>query len=211
VFRTWDSVTKGADGLRIAAPQIFGFAVGTDRSAFPVVAALFALVLVATQFFARSKLARSLCAIRESEYVAAASGIDVARAKVLAFAISAVYAGIAGGMYTLFYSYINPDVLGVSQLVLLLTMVVMGGSGSIPGVVVGVVLVGLLPEILRAAPRGLLMWQEFVYGLILILTIVFLPNGIWGLVQARTRRRAAVASPGSVTDTGVGARVREGT
>jgi branched-chain amino acid transport system permease protein len=78
VFRTWDAVTKGSDGLRIAAPDIFGYVVGTDRRAFPVMAIMLAAVLVAMLYLTRSKLGRELCAIRDSEHVASASGIDVA-------------------------------------------------------------------------------------------------------------------------------------
>jgi branched-chain amino acid transport system permease protein len=181
VFRTWDAVTKGPDGLRMSPASLFGFSIGNDREAMPVIAVITALVLAATLYLARSKLGRAFCAIRDSEHVAAASGIDVRRVKVLAFVISAFYAGIAGGMYTLFQSYVHPDGLGVWTLVLLLTMVVVGGSGSIAGMVLGVVLIGVLPEVLRAAPRGLLVWQEFAYGLILILAIMFMPRGVWGL------------------------------
>jgi branched-chain amino acid transport system permease protein len=186
VFRTWDSVTRGPDGLRMSAPQVLGFTISNDRDAMPVIAVITALVLGATLYLVRSKLGRAFCAVRDSEHVAAASGIDVRRVKVLAFVISAVYAGIAGGMYTLFQSYVHPDGLGVWTLVLLLTMVVVGGSGSVAGMVLGVLLIGLLPEVLRAAPRGLLVWQEFAYGLILILAIMYMPRGIWGLF-ARAR------------------------
>jgi len=189
VYRTWDSVTKGPDGLRISAPDIFGYVVGTDKRALPVIAIILALVLAATLYLGRSKLGRSLCAIRDSEHVAAASGIDVKRTKVIAFTISAFYAGVAGGTYTLFQSFIHPDGLGVWTLVLVLSMIVVGGSGTLPGVVLGVVLLGLLPEALRAAPRGLLVWQEFAYGLILTLAIMFMPRGIWGLFNRRTRAR----------------------
>lgn len=189
VFRTWDSLTKGADGIKIPAPRIFGYVVGTDSRAFPVVATILAVVLVGTLFLSTSKLARSLSAIRESEHVAAASGIDVAFAKVVAFAISAVYAGIAGGMFTLFQSFVNPDAVGATLLVLLLSMLVVGGEGSIAGVMIGVVLMGSLPELLRFTPRRLLVWQEFSYGLIVILAIMFMPRGIWGMVQARARRK----------------------
>jgi branched-chain amino acid transport system permease protein len=151
VFRTWDSVTKGSDGLRISPPDIFGYVVGTDRRAFPV----------------------------------------------MAFVLSAVFAGLAGGTFTLFQSFINPDSVGLAQLILVLTMVVVGGSGSIAGVLVGVVLIGLLPEILRAAPRGLLVWQEFAYGLILVLATMFMPRGLWGVAQtffARTPKPATTAA-----------------
>lgn len=194
VFRTWDSVTRGADGLKIPAPHIFGYAVGTDGRAFPVIALILALVLVSLLFLSTSGFARSLAAIRESEHVAAASGINVAFTKVLAFTISAVYAGIAGGMYTLYQSYINPDTLGVTLLVLLLSMLVVGGSGSIPGVLVGVALMGMLPEALRFAPRALLVWQEFAYGLIIIVAIMFMPRGLWGIVRARVQRKIALAA-----------------
>jgi branched-chain amino acid transport system permease protein len=94
-----------------------------------------------------------------------------------------VFAGIAGGTYTLFETFVNPDVLGITQLVLILTMIVVGGTGSLVGVLIGVVVIGLLPEVLRAAPSYLLVWQEFVYGLILVLAIMFMPRGLWGMLQ----------------------------
>ena len=180
VFRTWDKVTGGSDGLRISPLSVLGHVTGTDVRAFPVVAILLAVVLTATLYLTRSRLCRDLTAIRDSEHVAAASGIDVRKTKISALAISAVYAGISGGGYTLFQSFVNPDVLGVNQLVLVLSMVVVGGTGSIAGVLLGVVVVGLLPELLRAAPSSLLVWQEFVYGVILVLSIMFMPRGLLG-------------------------------
>ena len=197
VFRTWDSVTKGSDGLRISPPDIFGYVVGTDRRAFPVMAIILALVLLSLLYLTRSRLGRDLCAIRDSEHVASASGVDVKRTKMVAFVLSAVFAGLAGGTFTLYQSFINPDSVGLAQLILVLTMVVVGGSGSIAGVLVGVVLIGLLPEILRAAPRGLLVWQEFAYGLILVLATMFMPRGLWGVAKtffARTPKSAPTAA-----------------
>jgi branched-chain amino acid transport system permease protein len=202
IFRTWGSLTGGADGVRITPPQIFGYAVGTDGQAFPVVALILALVIVSVVFFSRSKFARSLGAIRESEHVAAASGINVPLVKVLAFAVSAVYAGVAGGMYTLFQSFVNPDALDATLLVLLLSILVVGGSGSIPGIAIGVLLMGVLPEVLRLAPRSLLVWQEFIYGLIIILSIMFMPEGIWGIVRARMQRKISVAAKRDVAQGG---------
>jgi len=125
-----------------------------------------------------------MCAVRESEHVAAASGIDVRATKVWAFALSAVYAGIAGGMFTLYQSFVNPEVFGFGQIVLLLSMIVVGGLGSIPGALIGVTLLGLLPEIMRTTMRGLLIWQEFVYGVILIAVVMFMPRGIWGAITS---------------------------
>ena len=189
VFRTWDSVTRGPDGLRMSAANSFGYVVRNDHDAMPIIALILAIMLGATLYLVRSKLGRALCAVRDSELVAAASGVDVKRAKVIAFTISAFYAGVAGGAYTLFQSFVHPDGLGVWTLVLVLTMIVVGGSGSVGGVLLGVVLLVVLPEALRAALRGLLVWQEFAYGLILILAIMFMPRGIWGLVAERVRRK----------------------
>jgi branched-chain amino acid transport system permease protein len=188
VFNTWDSVTQGADGLRIRAPTLFGYVIDSDIRAFPALAVVLALVIAATMYLTQSKLGRSMCAIRDSEHAAAASGIDVARTKVFAFTISAVYAGIAGGMYSMFRTTVNPETFGFEQIVLVLSMVVVGGLGSLPGVLVGVALLGLLPEIMRTAMRSILVYRELVYGLILILAMMYMPRGIWGLV---TRRRRA--------------------
>jgi branched-chain amino acid transport system permease protein len=185
VFNSWDKVTGGPDGLRIAAPDLFGYRLGTDPTAFPVVATILAIMIAATMYLTTSKFGRAMCAVRDSEHVAAASGVNVRSTKAWAFAISAVYAGVAGGMYTLFQSFVNPEVFSFHQIVLLLSMIVVGGLGSLPGVLIGVGLLGLLPEIMRTSMRGLLVWQEFVYGIILILAMMFMPRGIWGFVRAR--------------------------
>lgn len=189
VFNAWESLTGGADGLRIPAPTLFGHRMGSDPTAFPVMAVLLALVLAATLYLTTSKFGRAMCAIRESEHAAAASGIDVQATKVIVFAISAIYAGLAGGMYTLFQSFANPEVFGFGQVVLVLSMIVVGGLGTVPGVLIGTVILGLLPEVMRTTMRNLLVWQELVYGVILILAMMFMPRGIWGLIR---RRRAGV-------------------
>ena len=187
LFNAWDSVTGGPDGLRIAAPSVLGYRTGTDPTAFPVMAAILALMIAATMYLTTSKFGRAMSAVRESEHVAAASGVDVRATKVWAFAISGVYAGTAGGMFTLYQSFANPEVFGFGQIVLVLSMIVVGGLGSTPGVLIGVVLLGLLPELMRTTMRSLLIWQELVYGLILILSMMFMPRGIWGLIGDRRR------------------------
>jgi branched-chain amino acid transport system permease protein len=189
VFNSWDKVTNGPDGLRIPAPEILGYRLGTDQAAFPAMAAILAVMIAATMYLTTSKFGRAMCAIRDSEHVATASGIDVRGTKIWAFAISAVYAGVAGSMYTLFQSFVNPEVFGFQQIVLLLSMIVVGGLGTIPGVLIGVVLLGLLPEIMRTTMRAVLIWQELAYGLILILAIMYMPQGIWGLINARRGHR----------------------
>jgi branched-chain amino acid transport system permease protein len=189
VFNAWDKVTGGPDGLRISTPSVLGYATGSDPTAFPVMAAILALMIAATMYLTTSKLGRAMCAVRESEHVAAASGIDVRNTKLAAFAVSALYAGVAGGMFTLFQSFVNPEVFSFGQIVLLLSMIVVGGLGSIPGALIGVALLGLLPEIMRTTMREFLVWQEFGYGVILVLVIMFMPRGIWGMIVSRRRWR----------------------
>jgi branched-chain amino acid transport system permease protein len=181
VFNAWDSMTGGADGLRIKAPELFGYQLGTDPRAFPVLAIVLAVVIAATMYLTSSKLGRALCAIRDSEHAAAASGIDVRTTKIAVFAISACYAGIAGGMFTMYQSFMNPASFGFAQIVLVLSMIVVGGLGTLPGTLIGVVILGLLPEVMRTAMRSLLIWQELVYGLILVLAMMYMPRGLWGL------------------------------
>ena len=88
-------------------------------------------------------------------------------------------------MYSLFRTTVNPETFGFGQIVLVLSMIVVGGLGTLPGVLIGVALLGLLPEVMRTAMRSVLVWQELVYGLILILAMMYLPRGIWGFVARR--------------------------
>ena len=189
MFNAWDKVTGGADGLRINAPQLFGYALGDDPRAFPFVALILALVIAATMYLTASKLGRALCAIRDSEHAAAASGVDVRTTKIIVFSISACYAGIAGGMFTMFQSFMNPESFGFAQIVLVLSMIVIGGLGTLPGTLIGVAVLGVLPEVMRSTMRSLLIWQELVYGLILVLAMMYMPRGLWGTFVRRKARK----------------------
>lgn len=176
VFHSWDAVTEGSNGLRLAATRLLAWRIVDDRDAYPVLLAVAAVMLLLRLGLQRSRFGRSLQAMHESEPVALASGIDTRRAKVAAFGISGLFAGVAGGMLPLFNSYVHPDTFGLEGLVGLLTMVVVGGLGSPAGVLVGVLVIGLLPEVMR----DLQVLREVVYGLVLILTVMFLPRGIAG-------------------------------
>jgi branched-chain amino acid transport system permease protein len=179
VFHSWDAVTEGANGLRIAPTNLFGAHVIDDRDAYPLVAAIALLMLGVRLVLEHSRLGLRMAAVHESEPVALASGVDARRVKIFAFGISGVFAGVAGGMQPLFNSYVHPDLFGLETLVLILTMVVVGGLGSSWGVLAGVVVMGLLPE----AMRDLQVYREIVYGALLILSVMFMPRGIAGLLR----------------------------
>lgn len=188
VFQNWLPVTGGPDGQRLQPANLFGFQVTSDARAMPVLATTLALVLLASLYFYRSRTGRALIAIRDSEHVAAVSGIDVQRIKVIAFVLSSIYASIAGSMLTVQTSFINPETFNSGAVILVLAMLVVGGAGSIVGTLIGVITIGLLPDILRNAPAGLLIWQEVIYGAILLLSIMFMPQGIKGAVEAGMTR-----------------------
>ena len=81
--------------------------------------------------------------------------VDVRATKVIVFSISAAYAGIAGGMFTTYQSFMNPENFGFAQIVLVLSMIVVGGLGTLPGTLIGVLLLGILPEIMRTVKWAL--------------------------------------------------------
>jgi branched-chain amino acid transport system permease protein len=181
---SWDALTGGSDGLRISPASLFGLVIVTESDAFPVVAFIFTLAVIAAAYLVRSRLGAEMLAVRESEHVALASGIDVSRIKLLAFTISAIFAGAAGGVFALTHSFVNPDEFGFATAIVVLTMLAVGGFGSIPGVLAGVVVIGLMPEVLRGALKSIQVWQELIYGAILMATMMFMPLGLAGLTRS---------------------------
>ncbi|MBR0828654.1 branched-chain amino acid ABC transporter permease [Bradyrhizobium manausense] len=184
VFLTWTSVTGGPNGLRIPPASLFGFEILSDRQAYPVVLAITLLMIWATIVIARSRLGRALRAVRESEVAALAMGVPVQTTKLAAFALSAFFAGVAGAMFAIYSTYIHPDSLGFQTTILVLTMVVVGGLGSFSGAIGGAIVFGLISELLRQAPS----YQEIIYGLILIVFMMFAPRGLFAFIGDNMKR-----------------------
>ena len=187
VFLNWQSVTGGSNGMRMQPAELFGLKLTNDIQAYPFVIALAALMLWMTVALSRSQFGSALRAVRESDVAAMAMGINTRAMKLAAFSISAAFAGIAGGMYTLFISFIHPESLGFQTTILILTMVVVGGIGSVRGAVAGAIFFGLVSELLRQA----LSLQEIIYGAILMGFMMFKPRGLF----ADSKKRAARGSP----------------
>ncbi len=182
VFLNWQSVTNGSNGFRISPATLFGYELVSDIKAYPFVVAIAALLLWITVALSRSQLGSAFRAVRESDVAAQAMGVNVNAIKRTAFTLSAAYAGIAGGMYTTFASFIHPESLGFQTTILILTMVVVGGIGSVRGAIAGAIGFGLISELLRQA----LSFQEIIYGVILMGFMMFAPKG----------RRPAARAPG---------------
>jgi branched-chain amino acid transport system permease protein len=155
------------------------------------------LVLVATTFLVwrlkGNRLGRAMQAVRDNELAASTSGIDIFGTKVIAFGVSALLGGIGGGLFAGAFSYISPDQFGFGESIVLLTMALLGGVRSPFGALLGTLLLIVLPEWLRFLRQVYLA----AYGAAVILIMVFLPDGLWGFVAARTQRRkpAAIQPP----------------
>jgi branched-chain amino acid transport system permease protein len=200
VFLNWHDVTGGSNGMRLQPAQLFGLKLTNDLQAYPFVIALTALMLWLTVALSRSQFGSALRAVRESDVAATAMGINARAMKQAAFAISGAFAGIAGGMYTLFVSFIHPESLGFQTTILVLTMVVVGGIGSVRGAVAGALVFGVISELLRQA----LSLQEIIYGAILMGFMMFKPRGLFADRKRRVARAAATDVPhGSVAGASV--------
>ena len=190
VFMNWESVTNGSNGMRMDPATLVGLTLTTDRQAYPFVVLIAALMLWLTVTLGRSRFGSALRAVRESDVAALAMGIDVKRMKLAAFALSAAFAGVAGGTYTLFTSFIHPESLGFQTTILVLTMIVVGGLGSVRGAVAGAIAFGLISELLRQA----LSIQEIIYGAILMIFMMYRPKGLFA--ELGMRRDPVASAPG---------------
>ena len=164
----------------------------TFRSGTELYYLLLACVVLGVLFIARlesSRFGRAFKAIRDGETAAEVCGVDTAAMKVLAFGLSAVFAGVAGGLYAHTMRFISPEFFSLSLTITLLAMVLIGGRGTVLGPVVGAVLLTVLPEWLRFVKDYYLI----VFGLAIWACTMFLPQGLMGLaasVVARVRRPA---------------------
>jgi len=186
----WQSVTKGYMGISGIPPLGIGsFEAASDREQLVLLSVLVALCMASAWLIRHSRFGRALVALSGSEDAARALGIGVARYKLAAFVVSAVYAAIAGSLFVHIVGFVSPEVFGLSMVVLGFTMLYVGGISTITGPLVGAVVINLLPETVR----GLKEYQDLVYGAALILLLIYAPGGLAAL-GSRSRKPAAKAA-----------------
>jgi branched-chain amino acid transport system permease protein len=184
VFTNWTNATGGANGLPgIPPPDLFGRSLDSNAQILALTTA--AMILGGLAFFLimRAPFGRLLRAIREDELAVAAAGKNVLRAKVSAAALAGAFAGTAGGFYATFLSFVDPSSFDLDASILLLTMVVVGGARTLAGSVLGPFLLLALPQILAMVdiPTTIAAAaRQLVYGLLLILFMLFRPQGLAG-------------------------------
>ena len=146
------------------------------HTTFPVALVIVVVFLTATALLMNSKHGRSMLAVREDELAAQLTGINTFRSKMLAMCMSALYAGIAGGMLAHYFGYLQPKMFMMVKSTEYTIMVIFGGMGSITGSVLGTVLLCALPELLRAVGD----WRLVFYGLAVIIIMIVRPKGLMG-------------------------------
>jgi len=186
IITRWDSVTGGSQGKSLKAIELFGWRLSSGESFYYLCLALAALSCLALINLLRSPTGRAFVAIRDSEISASCLGINLARYKTLSFALSAALTGIGGALYAHKVGFISPEQFTLIQSIELVTIVIIGGVGSLHGAVLGAAFIILLPQALSIAkdwlpesiPQAGL--QSVVFGLILVGFIIFEPYGLYG-------------------------------
>ncbi len=193
VLTNWISVTGGPDGIRnIGRPHLPG--IDFENNQVYLAACLVVLFAVGglVAVLKSRRLGLAMQAVRDNELAAGVVGINTFRVKIIAFALSALLGGLGGGLFAGAFRYISPDQFAFDDSVVLLTMVLLGGVEAAVGATIGAGLLILLPEWLRFLKQFYLA----VYGAAVILIMVFLPGGIWGLFSRhRVWTPAAPAGP----------------
>ena len=186
VLINWKAVTNGSDGITgiPAPPPIGSISFESYGAYFYIVLGFVVLCAYIASRIKTTRVGRAMEAIRENELAASAMGINTTRYKILAFVLAGSYAGLAGSLLAHSIKFISPDSYSFDQSVVFLVMLILGGSSSIGGAILGAALLTLLPEVLRPLKNSYIM----VYGAAVVAMIIFMPQGLVGLIEAFTKR-----------------------
>ena len=197
------NITNGPQGINMIEPveiagvrfsrtvDLFDIEVPALHLYYYLFLALTLIIIVICMRLQNSRIGRAWTAIRDDEIAAKSMGINTRNMKLLAFALGASFGGVAGAMFSAFQGFISPESFGLMESIIVLCMVVLGGMGHIPGVILGALLLAGFPEMLRQVVTPV---QEFlfgtvlvdaeilrslIYGLTMVLVMLYRPNGLW--------------------------------
>ena len=198
VLENWNAFSSGPSGIsQIKRPPLFGISLNIPQSVIYLYFITFILVLLSIFFVRRlenSRLGRAWEAMREDAIASEAMGVNLTVAKLSAFALGAFWAGLVGVLFAAKTTFINPASFTMNESILVLCIIVLGGMGSIPGVIVGALIIVLLPEYLRTFSQ----FRMLIYGALLVLMMVFRPEGIIRKVRKNYIFEVDKTSPGAV-------------
>jgi branched-chain amino acid transport system permease protein len=187
VFGEWSSLTGGHMGLAVPSLTVFGVPLTEVWQQYYVDLLFVLIVVIGAANLFRSPTGRSFLAVRDSELSARCLGVNVEWVKVQSFGISAAITGLAGALLAHHLTYLAPDVFGVLESLKLMLMIVVGGLGTILGAILGAIVISLLPVgisflkgVLPPALGQTAGLEPLLFGLIIVLVIVFEPDGIYG-------------------------------
>lgn len=166
--------TGGPDGMSVRRLEIMGERIRSPQAWYWIAGGVLLLGMAIAQNLLASPTGRALRALHDSEIAARVAGVDIARIKVIVFTVSAVYASVAGSMLALLNGHITPDAAGFLHSVELVTMVVLGGMGSLVGSVIGAAVLVIMPQALTIFHE----YEHLLLGVIIILIMIFLRDGI---------------------------------
>lgn len=189
----WDSVTRGIRGIEIPTPHLFGISLEKNQAYFLFLFVLAVILMWGAKNITRSKIGRAFIAIRDNDVSAEIIGISIFRYKLLSFAISAFYAGVAGAVFAGLLRTAIPEDYTFLSSIIFLVMVLVGGLGRLVGTVFGVIFITLVPVLLdlivsyigRVYDPNFTIYlgpmKELVFGGLIILFILFEPEGLVGI------------------------------
>jgi branched-chain amino acid transport system permease protein len=203
VIAHWESLTNGAEGIILQKVTLFGINISNDRIFYYVIFICLTVFIYISVNLIRTRFGRAFIAIRDNDRAAEGMGIPIFQYKLLAFAISSFYAGIAGALFFYYMMSVTPEPFNFMLSIEFIAMIIIGGLGSIPGSIFGTIFIVVINEILSHATTlfmnmglstGLAITiaplREFFFGLAIVLFIIFEPKGlaeIWRIVRSNFR------------------------
>lgn len=176
--------TGGPDGMSVVPLGVLGLEVANERAWYVVVAALLLVVTLLALNLINSPAGRALQAIHGSEVASRVAGVDSASFKNRVFVLSAVLASLIGSLSAHYTGFVTPGIAGFFHSIELVTMVVIGGMASVFGSIVGAAILTMLPQLLSSFEG----WETVVFGVILMLTMIFLPRGLLPTLRQKLLR-----------------------
>jgi branched-chain amino acid transport system permease protein len=197
VLLNWLGLTRGPLGIpAIPGPEILGLDLATPARQYYVALALVVLSTVVVSRLVDSGFGEAIQAIRDDEVAAEALGVPTTRLKVITFSVSAALAGVAGAFFAHYATFVSPGSFTLVESILVLSLLVFGGMGSVEGSIAGAVILTVAPEVFRFLAE----YRMVIYGAILLGLILFRPQGLLGGFSLGLTRRTGSAAGSGPTD-----------
>ncbi|MBG0790502.1 MAG: branched-chain amino acid ABC transporter permease [Desulfovibrionaceae bacterium] len=188
ILNNWMALTNGPNGiLSIPRPEIFGYSFRSLSSMYYVILGIAIVTIISVYRLNYSRIGRAWEAIREDETAAELMGVNTFLLKLLAYAMGATFAGFAGAFFAARMKFVGPESFTFLESAMVLAMVILGGMGSIPGVILGVLALVALPEVFRE----LELYRMLVFGGVMTLMMLVRPAGIWPAKRVGRRSEEA--------------------